>query len=188
MDAARKLDERYTYAGYSAWPEDERWELINGAAYAMAAPTMAHQAALLEIARQLGNFLRGKPCRVFVAPFSVRLNADEDDDTVVEPDILVVCDEKKLEDGKGVVGAPDFIVEVLSPSTAKHDLFRKFALYQDAGVREYWIADPEDKSLMAYLLRSGRYSGTMYGKNEDAVKVEVLEGCTINLSEVFQEF
>jgi len=90
MEPARKLDEQYTYADYSSWPEDERWELIDGAAYALATPTRAHQSTLLEIARQIGNFLRGKPCQVFVAPFSVRLNADEGDDTVVEPDILVV--------------------------------------------------------------------------------------------------
>ena len=186
MEAARKLEDRYTYADYSASPEDERWELICGTAYAMSTPTVAHQRVLLNMAGQLHYFLQDKPCNVFVAPLSVRLNADEGDDTVVEPDILVVCDEQKLADGKGVVGAPDFIVEILSPSTAKHDLFRKFALYQDAGVREYWIADPEDKNLMAFILREGRYSGTMHDGSNDAVKIEVLDGCSINLTEAFK--
>ena len=185
MEAARKLEERYTYADYCEWPEDERWELINGFAYALATPTMAHQSALIEIGRQLGNFLLGKPCKVFVAPFSVRLNADEGDDTVVEPDILVVCDEKKLADGKGVVGAPDFIVEILSPSTAKNDKGAKYRLYRQAGVKEYWIVDPDDKLLMANVLRDGRYYGTSYFEDDEAVPVEVLDGCTINLIEVF---
>ena len=186
MQAARKLEERYTYADYCAWPEDERWELIDGAAYALATPTFAHQNALMNLAGQLYNFLRGKPCNVFVAPFSVRLNADEGDDTVVEPDILVVCDHKKLEDGKGVVGAPDFIVEILLPSTAKHDRERKYKLYQKAGVREYWVVDPDDKLLMAYVLRDGRYLGSVFFEDDESVPVEVLEGCTINLTEVFE--
>ena len=187
MQTAKKLEERYTYADYSAWPEDERYELIAGTAYALATPTMAHQVVLREIFAQLYLLLQGRPCQVFVAPFSVRLNADKGDDTVVEPDILVVCDEKKLKDGKGVVGAPDFIIEVLSPSTAKHDIFRKYVLYQASGVREYWIADPDEKILMAYILHEGRYSGLMYDESNDSVPVEVLDGCTINLTEVFKQ-
>ena len=186
MEPARKLDEQYTYADYSSWPEDERWELIDGAAYALATPTRAHQSTLLEIARQIGNFLRGKPCQVFVAPFSVRLNADEGDDTVVEPDILVVCDEKKLADGKGVVGAPDLIVEVLSPSTAKHDRLTKFALYQRSGVREYWIVDPDISTVTVNILfHDIGYVSRAYGEGDTAMPVEVLEGCTINLADVF---
>ena len=185
METARKLNERYTYADYCAWPEDERRELIDGEAYALATPTIAHQMIVREVFGQLYSYLRGKPCKVFVAPLSVRLNADEGDDTVVEPDILVVCDEQKLADGKGVVGAPDFIVEVLSPSTAKRDIFRKYALYQASGVREYWIVDTEEKIMMAYLLYEGRYSGSLYDESHDAVPVGVLDGCTINLTEVF---
>ena len=186
MEAARKLEERFTYADYCAWPENERWELIDGAAYALATPTFAHQRVSGEIFGQLREFLKGKPCQVFYAPFSVRLNADEGDDTVVEPDILVVCDNKKLEDGKGVVGAPDFVIEILSPSTAKHDRERKFRLYQKAGVREYWVVDPDDKLLMAYVLRDGRYLGSVFFEDDASVPVEVLDGCTINLTEVFE--
>ena len=186
MEAAMKLEERFTYADYCSWPQEERWELIDGVAFAMATPTMRHQRISGEIFGQLYLFLRGKPCQVFFAPFSVRLNADTGDDTVVEPDILVVCDESKLKDGKGVIGAPDFIVEVLSPSTATHDLIRKFMLYQDSGVREYWVADPEDKLIYANILNGGRYSGTVYYEDNASVPVEVLDGCTINLREVFE--
>ena len=187
MEAARKLEERYTYADYCSWPEDERWELIDGIAYALATPTWAHQRVSMAISSQLYGFLKDKPCQVFAAPLSVRLNADEADDTVVEPDILVVCDEKKLEDGKGVVGAPDFIVEILSPSTAKNDKRVKYRLYQQVGVKEYWIVDPDDKMLLAYVLREGKYTGSTYFEDDAAVPVEVLEGCTVNLGEVFEE-
>ena len=186
METARKLEEHYTYADYCTWPEDERWELINGVAYAMATPTVEHQHVVLEIAGQVREYLKDKPCRVFIAPLSVRLNADAGDDTVVEPDILVVCDEKKLEDGKGVVGAPDLIVEILSPSNVKHDTFRKFTLYQKSGVREYWIVDPEVKTLMVYLLHGGKYLASAYDESDTAVPVHILEGCTIDLAEVFE--
>ena len=113
MEAAGKPEDRYTYADYCEWPEGGRRELVKGIPYAMAAPSEAHQIVVGEIFERLHMHLSGKPCQVLVAPLSVRLNADEDDDAVVEPDILVVCDKSKR-DGKGVVGDPDFIVEVLS--------------------------------------------------------------------------
>ena len=186
MEAAKKPEGKFTYADYSAWPENERWELIDGVPYSMAAPSMAHQIVTREIFAQLHTFFRDKPCQVFFAPFSVRLNAGEADDTVVEPDILVVCDENKLKDGKSVVGAPDFIVEVLSPSTAKHDLLTKHFLYQRSGVREYWIADPDDKILMTYVLRDGKYSAVVeYYADSADVHIEALEGCVVNLADVF---
>ena len=135
-------EQRYTYADYVTWPGDERWELIDGVPYAMSpAPTIGHQRIAGEIHRQLANFLKGKPCEAFIAPVDVRLNADNDDDIVVQPDVLVVCDKNKL-DGKCCNGAPDFVVEILSPSTADHDRVNKFQVYVAAGVREYWIVDP----------------------------------------------
>ena len=185
MEAAKKPEKRYTYADYSKWPEDERWELIEGVPYAMASPTIAHQLIIGEIFGQLRERLKGKPCQVFVAPLSVRLNAGEGDDTVVEPDILVVCDKTKLESGKSVIGAPDFIAEVLSPSTAHRDLMTKFKLYRQSGVREYWVIDPDSKLLMTYNFRSGRFSGSMYSADDSAVPIDCLEGCAINLTEAF---
>ena len=185
MDASRE-EERYTYADYCTWPDDERWELINGFAYAKAAPSVEHQSTLLELAGQLRDFLKGRPCKVFVAPLAVRLNADAEDDSIVEPDILVVCDKSKIEDGKCVIGAPDLVIEVLSPSKAKHDKVIKRKLYQRAGVREYWVVDPDDKILMVNILRDGKYLGVLYFEDDSAVPVSVLDGCTINLVDVFE--
>ena len=185
MEAALKKEERYTYADYCAWPEWERWELIDGVAYAKDAPFEAHQSIVGEIYGQLSNFLLGKQCKVFLAPFSVRLNADTGDDTVVEPDILVVCDDSKR-DGRGVVGAPDFIVEVLSPSTARHDRVTKLRLYQSSGVLEYWIVDPDAKTVTAHALQGGAgYVKREFDEHDAAAPVRVLDGCTIDLAAVF---
>ena len=185
MEAARKIEMRYTYADYCTWDDGERWELIDGAAYAMApAPSELHQDALLELAGQLRDFLKGKPCKVFIAPFDVRLNADTQDNTVVQPDILVVCDELKRKGGKGVVGAPDFIAEILSPSTSRHDRVTKFNLYQRSGVREYWIVDPDEKTVFVHILHDDKYFTHAYD-DSDSIPVNVLEGCTIDLTEVF---
>ena len=179
-------DEYYTYADYCKWPEDERWELIDGRAYAKATPVISHQVIVGRVFRQLSDFLEKHQCNVFIAPVSVRLNADNKDDVVVEPDILIVCDESKLADGKGVVGAPDFIVEVLSPSTAAHDWKTKYGLYQKYGVKEYWIADPGNRMLAVNILENDNYVTQVYTNEETDVPVSVLEGCTINLAEIFK--
>jgi len=188
MEAARKINTRYTYADYCTWGDDERWELIDGVPYAMApAPNLGHQGICVKLIQQISNFLEGHACRVFVAPVDVRLSADDADDTVVQPDVLVVCDESKFEEnGKCIIGAPDFIIEVLSPSSEKRDLIIKKKLYQESGVREYWIVDPEIKALMTYVLIDGMgYVSRSYGEQDKSVPVEVLEGCIIDLSKVF---
>ncbi|MDR0310408.1 MAG: Uma2 family endonuclease, partial [Acidobacteriota bacterium] len=122
-----------------------------------------------------------------IAPFDVRLNADTYDDTVVQPDLLVVCDRSKP-DGKCCVGVPDMIIEILSPSSGRHDKLVKFHLYQKAGVREYWIVDPETKTVQVCILENGKYVTTMYGDTDtDTVPVHVLDGCVIGLKDVFEE-
>lgn len=182
-----KKDERYTYADYVTWDDDERWELIDGVPYAMSpAPTQKHQEVGGEIYRQLANFLKGKPCKVFLAPFDVRLNADETDDTVCQPDILVVCDSTKL-DGKCCKGAPDLVIEVLSPSTARKDRLIKYTRYQKAGVQEYWMVDVDTKTVDVAILENGIYVRTKFYSDEDILNVKVLDGCAVNLSEVFAE-
>lgn len=189
----QKKKKHYTYADYVTWPDDERWELINGVPYAMfAAPKtissdspQMHQEMVGEIHRQLANFLKGKPCKIFMAPFDVRLNADNDDDIVVQPDVLVVCDKNKL-DGKCCNGAPDFVVEILSPSTAARDRVDKFQAYLAAGVREYWIVDPETKTIQVCVLQNSFYAVVIHKPNQ-SLPVTVLEGCSIDMREVFAE-
>ena len=178
---------RYTYADYCTWGDDERWELIDGVPYAMApAPFVGHQSVSAAVFGQLYVFLQGKPCKVLAAPIDVRLNADEGDDTVLQPDIIVVCDKSKLKDKRSVIGVPDMIVEILSPSSIRHDRVVKFKKYKHAGVREYWIIDPDSKIVSVHVLQRGEYMTHSYTE-EESVPVGVLEGCTINLPEVFAE-
>lgn len=189
---ASKKKARYTYADYIDWPNNERIELIAGEAFLMASPSPFHQQILMELSRQIANFLEGKPCRIYPAPFDVRLFAQHGDapsniDTVVQPDISVVCDKTKI-DGNGCKGAPDFIIEILSPSSLRHDRLVKLGLYQKAGVREYWIIDPKNTSVQVFLLDDNGILRLMedYGSNNVA-KVNVLEGCFVELAKVFME-
>jgi Uma2 family endonuclease len=153
--------DRFTYGDYRRWPDDERWELIDGRAYDMCpAPSRGHQAMVVELVRQIGNFLVDKPCEIYVAPFDVRLpkanEADDQVDTVVQPDIAVICDPEKLDEA-GCRGAPDWVVEVLSRRTATKDQGEKRDAYERAGVREYWLVHPTDRTLMIYRLADGAY-------------------------------
>jgi Uma2 family endonuclease len=156
---ALKQGERFTLDQWRSWPQDERWELIDGIAYAMSpAPRIPHQNHAGDLYRKLGNFLEGKPCQPFIAPADVYLPDDSEDgaDTVVQPDVLVVCDEGKVQDD-GIHGAPDFVAEVLSESTAYKDWNIKKALYERSGVREYWLVSTETGSVFRYVLNDGRY-------------------------------
>jgi len=176
----------YTYADYCGWGDEERWELIDGIPFAMApAPSTAHQSISSVLHGKLFAFLEGKPCKVFHAPFDVRLNSAGEDDTVVQPDIVVVCDTSKL-DEKGCNGAPDMVIEILSPSTAKKDRVTKFNKYQQAGVREYWLVDPDSKTLSTHVLTDGGYITRAYGE-EDSAYVSVLKGCEISMPDIFAE-
>jgi Uma2 family endonuclease len=174
-----------TYADFLEWPENFRVELIDGRVVMMAPPADTHQLISMELCYRIRSFLEGKPCKVFAAPYSVRLFPREDktDDTVVEPDILVICDQAKR-DKRGCNGAPDFIIEILSPATMWHDQLVKYNKYLKAGVREYWMVNPETRGVQACVLEGGGYVVRAY---DDTMKVPVavLPGLEINLAEIF---
>ena len=182
----------YTFADCLGWDEKERAEIIGGEVRMMAPPSRIHQKISGEIFRQLANFLEGKRCEVYSAPFGVRLfekdgDRPEDVDTVVEPDITVVCDTSRL-DQHGCKGAPELVMEILSPSSRRHDMLVKLNLYQRAGVREYWIVNPDDKDVQVFLLDgSGLFRVHGFYGREDIARVNVLEGCFIELCKVFPE-
>ncbi|MDR0586674.1 MAG: Uma2 family endonuclease [Treponema sp.] len=188
-DALIKEDKRWTYRDYREWDlkEGERYELIYGVAYAMSAPNAYHQAILAALTAKFYNFLEGKPCRVYPAPYDVRLfyAEDESDDTVVQPDLTVICDEKKR-GPEGCRGAPDLVVEILSPSNTVIEMDRKFDLYLRAGVREYWVVAPEEKVIHVHRFRDGKTSILIYGAGDSAVS-DILPGLEIPLEPVFTE-
>lgn len=163
MGLLRRDTVHHTFADYVTWPEDVRYELIGGVAYLMApAPTPQHQEVVGELYFQIRAALEGKPCRAYVAPFDVRLPAgdepDEQIDTVVQPDVLVVCDRSRI-DRRGLRGPPDWVIEVLSPATAGHDQTLKLAAYERARVPEVWLVHPTDRVLAIY-----RLAGAVYGR------------------------
>lgn len=184
-------EDRYTMAEVLTWDEHEHTELIEGTPVMMAPPSRIHQEISGAIFAQIHNYLEGKKCKVYSAPFAVRLfekagDRPEDVDTMVEPDITIVCDLDKLDD-MGCKGAPDMVLEVLSPSTQRHDRLTKLNLYQRAGVNEYWIVDPEYKAVQVFRLEDGRYQAVELYSATDVAKVGVLDGCFVELSKVFRD-
>jgi Uma2 family endonuclease len=185
--------ERWSYADYLTWPDDERWELIDGVAYSMSpAPTTTHQRVLRKLALPILAHLEGKSCEPFLAPFDVRFSdqqnaSDNYIDTVVQPDILVVCDKSKL-DERGCNGPPDFIIEITSPSTGRNDLTRKFDLYQRHSVNEYWIVHPEQQTVMVFKIgEDGLYGKPERYAGDDTVAVPFFGGLVVDLKGVFAE-
>jgi Uma2 family endonuclease len=188
MALSLKDRQQHNYGTYLQWPEDVRYELIDGDDYLMSpAPDLPHQDVTGEIYRQAANALQGKPCRAFIAPVDVRLpkhdEADELIDSVVQPDVLVVCDANKL-DKRGVRGAPDWIVEVLSPSTASHDQIKKRNLYERHGVREYWLVHPIDRLLTVYRLQGDEYGKPELSPLEGETPVGILPEIVIRWDEL----
>lgn len=185
--------ECFTYGQYCQWDDSNRWELIDGVPFDMSpAPMRRHQEILIRLSSRIEMFLNGKPCKAYFAPFDVRLpdfSKEEDDQilTVVQPDLVVVCDEKKLDD-RGCRGAPDLVVEILSPSTSRKDISVKFDLYERHGVREYWIIHPTEESLMVFTLsEEGKYGRPQgYGRGDFATS-SVLTGFEMSLEEIFVE-
>lgn len=190
--AMKNAATHYTYGDYLHWPDELRCELIDGVVYDMTpAPLLRHQEVSMELSVQIGGFLRDKPCRVFAAPFDIRLprgdEADELIDTVVQPDLAVICDESKT-DRRGCRGAPDWIIEILSPSTSAKDQVTKRELYERHGVREYWLLHPEEGVLTIYLLNDqGRFGVSNAVETKGATEVSVLSGLSIEWGRLFPE-
>jgi Uma2 family endonuclease len=189
-DAALLVEkEHFTYGDYKEWElaEGERYELINGTAYAMSAPTMYHQAILTALTAKFYNFFEGKPCKVYTSPIDVRLfyEEDESDDTVVQPDLTVICDEKKR-GPESCRGAPDLAVEILLPSNTAIEMARKFDLYRAAGVREYWVVSTEPKTLVTYCFHQGEIITHAFG-HADIAKAGIFPDLEIPLEPVFAE-
>jgi len=187
----QKCDELFTYGDYRLWPDNERWELIGGAAYAMSpAPMRQHQGIVLELATQFHLFLKGTRCRAFVAPFDVRLpeghERDDEIETVVQPDIVVICDRKKL-DRRGCKGAPDLVVEIVSPSTARRDTHEKLLLYERHGVKQYWLVFPGEHVVQIHELRDGKYGAPAMFAENDRIAVSLFPGLDIDLAAVFAD-
>jgi Uma2 family endonuclease len=194
-DPARNLDDRFTYGDYKSWPDEERWELIDGRAWAMSpAPTRNHQGLASKLFTDLSTFLSGKPCKAYFAPFDVLLpEGDESDDevaTVVQPDIVVFCDKTKLTKA-GARGAPDLVVEILSPSTSKKDLNEKFRVYEKHGVREYWVVDPGNRAVQVWRIRveGGYDSGELRDlvRDDSPIASKLLEGFVVDPKGHFEE-
>lgn len=176
MDVAREL-EHYTIKDIYALPEGERAELIDGKIYYMAPPSTRHQRLVHFFDREIGNYIQSKEgeCEVFPAPFAVFLN--NDDKNYVEPDISVICDPNKLTD-KGCHGAPDWIIEIISPGNKEMDYYKKLFKYQAAGVREYWIVDPIKEMVMVY--RYEKETMEQYSFGED-ISVGIYEGFSVKV-------
>ncbi|WP_237488002.1 Uma2 family endonuclease [Hufsiella arboris] len=182
----------YTYADYFKWEFDERLEIIKGKIFNMSpAPGSIHQRVSGIVFNNIFNYLKGKPCEVFSAPFDVRLyrtsKADEQIKTVLQPDLCVICDPSKV-DLRGCIGAPDIVVEILSKGNNKKELKNKYEVYEEFGVKEYWIIHPEEKTFFKYILNEeGKFVPSRLLTIGDEVATEVLPGFVLSLEDVFAD-
>ena len=182
----------YSYADYLTWPEEERWEIIDGVPYDMSpAPSRRHQGISMALSGEFYAYLKGKPCRVYAAPFDVRMPKegeveDKDIKTVIQPDLAVVCRQERL-DERGCKKAPDLVVEILSPFTSNKDSVKKFNLYEREGVREYWVVRPDEETVAVFKLEGNNRFGRpeMYTA-EDKIKVGIFDSLTIDLKDIFE--
>lgn len=186
---SQKGSPKYTYADYLNWPDEERWEIIDGVPYLLTAPGRTHQAVSMELSGQLWLFFRDKGCHVFTAPFDVRLPQDKENDedicNVVQPDLSVICNREKL-DERGCKGAPDLVIEIISPSTAKKELNEKFNLYERSGIPEYWVVFPKFNVVVVYSLDTdGKYQKTGDFSSHQVLSTDLFPGLEIDLSQVF---
>ncbi|MCZ4244813.1 Uma2 family endonuclease [Pedobacter punctiformis] len=181
----------YSYSNYLKWLFDDRVELIKGKVFKMSpAPSRIHQEIFGRIFRRIGNFLENQSCKVYGAPFDVRFPKESIDDkaifTVLQPDICVICDKTKLDD-RGCVGAPDLVVEILSPGNNKKELLYKYQIYEEFGVREYWVVSQSDQSILIYTLQEGKFYPSKIFTLSEKVTSSVLPGFELLLDDVFTE-
>jgi Uma2 family endonuclease len=186
------LTKQYSYADYLTWQFNERVELIRGWISKMSpAPGTSHQAVSWDMAYYFANYFRKTNCKTFAAPFDVRLldskksKNNQQVFSVVQPDICVICDEKKI-DERGCVGAPDLIIEIVSPGNSKREMKTKYELYEENGVREYWIANPLEKNIMLYVLKAKKYHLKKIYFDDDAIESILFKGLVIDLKEIFK--
>lgn len=186
------LSKTYSYADYLQWTFEDRLELIKGKIFKMTpAPALLHQRISWRLSGELYHYLKNKSCQAFAAPFDVRLSRKRENDekkifTVVQPDICVVCDPSKI-DARGCTGAPDIVVEILSPGNNQKELRNKYEVYEEAGVKEYWIVSPQDKTFLKYTLISGAYQPSRLMTTGDIITTEILPGFELNLDTVFAD-
>jgi Uma2 family endonuclease len=183
------LNKTYSYADYLKWTFEDRLELIKGKIFKMTpAPNLYHQDISANVSNEIFNYLKGKPCKVYVAPFDVRLprtgNANDKIYNVVQPDICVICDKAKL-DKRGCIGAPDIVVEILSPGNNQKELRNKYELYEESGVLEYWIISPQDKTFLKYILVDAQYQPTKLMTIGDVITTPILPGFELDLETAF---
>lgn len=185
------MNEVYTYADYFKWKFEERVELIKGHIFKISpAPSRQHQEISSHVHGSFYSYLKGKQCRVYAAPFDVRIprRSKEDNDitTVVQPDVCVVCDLSKL-DERGCVGAPDIVVEILSPSNNRKELKYKYEVYEEAGVKEYWVIIPTEPAVIINTLTNGKYIPSRMLIAGDIAASAVLPGLAIDVEELFKD-
>lgn len=187
------LNGTYTYADYMKWDFDETIEIIKGKVFRMSpASNLRHQRVSMKLTIELGNYFKKHPCNLFAAPFDVRLTPLKKDKnnkiyTVVQPDLCVICDDDKL-DEHGCIGSPDLIIEILSPGNTRKEMKDKFEVYQENGVREYWLVEPNDRAVFVYVLNEqGKYIGLQPYTDEDIMTSAIFPDLAINLEEVFAE-
>ena len=184
--------EKYSYADYITWPDEFRCELIDGVIYDMSpAPSTRHQKISTLLTIEIGSFLKGKPCDLFAAPFDVRFTKDEnqqDQDIFItlQPDLSVICDNSKI-DEKGCHGSPDLIVEILSPSTGYKDESQKLTIYEEYGVIEYWIINPDRNTIQIFLHNGREFNKPSYYKDDDVIVSTVLKSFQIELKDIFRD-
>lgn len=184
-------NKRYTYKDYINWSDEEKYEIIEGTPYYKApAPMRIHQEVSGELFFQIRSYLQGKECKVYAAPFDVRLCKDKTQDdsdiiNVVQPDITVICESEKL-DEKGAKGVPDFVIEIVSQSSTFIDYVKKLNLYGDFGVREYWIVNPMKKNVLVYkIMEDDKYGMPEIYNGEDSIKVSIFKDLIINLDSIW---